>query len=103
MRLQQPEDDAGASIAARLIGVSGGKAQASGGAGPSGDATVCKSYQECLDALRAGKQPDYDGESGRIGFDSNGDVSAANYVVYTYGADNTATMSGSETASSNGS
>ena len=96
-------DDAGASIAAGLIGVSGGKAQTSGGAGPSGDTTICKNFQECLDALQAGKQPDYDGESGRIGFDANGDVSAANYVVYTYGADSTATMSGSETASSSGS
>ena len=97
------QDDAGASIAAGLIGVSGGKVQAPGGAGPSGETTVCKSYQECLDVLRAGKKPDYDGESGRIGFDANGDVSSANYVVYTYGADNTATMSGSETASSSGS
>ncbi|MDI3212737.1 ABC transporter substrate-binding protein [Arthrobacter sp. AL12] len=97
------EDDAGASIAASLIAVSGGKVQGSGGSGPSGEATVCKSYQECLDVLRAGKRPDYDGESGRIGFDANGDVSSANYVVYTYGADNTATMSGSETAGSNGS
>ena len=32
-----------------------------------------------------------------------GTSASANYVVYTYGADNTATMSGSETASSNGS
>ena len=97
------QDDAGASVAASLIAVSGGKVQTSGGSGTSGESTVCKSYQECLDALRAGKQPDYDGESGRIGFDAHGDVSSANYVVYTYGADNTATMSGSETASSNGS
>ena len=97
------QDDAGASVAASLIAVSGGKVQTSGGSGTSGESTVCKSYQECLDALRAGKQPDYDGESGRIGFDANGDVSAANYVVYTYSADNTATMSGSETASRNGS
>ncbi|WP_413463691.1 ABC transporter substrate-binding protein [Arthrobacter sp. SO3] len=97
------QDDAGTSIAAGLIAVSGGKVQMSGGAGAAGEAAVCKSYQECLDAIRAGKRPDYDGESGRIGFDSNGDVSAANYVVYTYGADNRATMSGSETASSGGS
>ena len=40
---------------------------------------------------------------GRIAFDANGDVTSANYVVYTYGADNTATMSGNETASSSGS
>lgn len=96
------QDDAGASIAAGLIAVSGGKVRTSG-SGPSGDAAVCRNYQECLDILRSGKRPDYDGESGRIGFDARGDVSSANYVVYTYGADNTATMSGSETASSSGS
>lgn len=96
------EDDAGASIAASLIAVSGGRVQASAGSGSSGEAAVCKSYRECLDVLRSGKRPDYDGESGRIGFNANGDVSSANYVVYTYGADNTATMSGSETAGSNG-
>lgn len=97
------EDDAGASVAASLIAVSGGTVRTSGGSGPSGESAPCTSYRECLDALRAGKQPDYDGESGRIGFDANGDVSSANYVVYTYGADNTATMSGSETAGSTGS
>ncbi len=97
------QDDAGTSIAASLIAVSGGTAQTPGNGGPSGEAAVCKSYQECLDAIRAGKRPDYDGESGPIGFDSNGDVSSANYVVYTYGPDNTATMSGNETASSSGS
>ena len=97
------QDDAGTSIAASLIAVSGGTVQAAGSPGPAGEATVCKNYQDCLDAIRAGKQPDYDGESGRISFDSRGDVSSANYVVYRYGADNRATMSGSETANSSGS
>lgn len=96
------QDDAGASIAASLIAVSGGAGPTSGGAGSPGESAVCKNYQECLDVLGAGKRPDYDGESGRIGFDANGDVSSANYVVYRYGADNRATMSGSETASSGG-
>ncbi|MET3946977.1 neutral amino acid transport system substrate-binding protein [Arthrobacter sp. UYCu512] len=96
------QDDAGTSIAAGLVAVSGGSAGTSGGTGPSGAADVCKSYQECLDTLRAGKRPDYDGQSGRITFDAHGDVSSANYVLYTYGPDNTATMSGSETAGSSG-
>ncbi|WP_326967556.1 ABC transporter substrate-binding protein [Arthrobacter sp. CG_A4] len=97
------EDDAGTSIASKLIAVSGGKAQPAGGAQSSGEAAVCRSYKECLDTVRAGKRPDYDGESGRINFDSNGDVTSAHYVVYSFGADNKATMSGSETASSGGS
>ncbi|MDQ0851528.1 neutral amino acid transport system substrate-binding protein [Arthrobacter sp. B3I9] len=94
------EDDAGTSIVARLIAVSGGQPQSAGGAPPAGDAAACTSYQTCLDVLRAGKRPDYDGQSGPINFNSNGDVSSANYMVFSFGADNQATMSGSETASS---
>ncbi|AOT05468.1 ABC transporter substrate-binding protein [Arthrobacter sp. U41] len=97
------QDDAGTSIAASLIAVSGGNVPTTGGAVPDGDTTVCKSYQECLDAIRAGKRPDYDGESGRISFDSSGDITSANYVLYRYGPDNRAIMSGSETAGSSGS
>lgn len=97
------EDDAGTSIASKLVSVSGGTA-ANGGAGaPSGEAAACKSYRDCVAALRAGKRPDYDGASGPINFDSNGDVTAAAYMVYSYGTDNTATMTGSETARSTGS
>ncbi|QDY91627.1 amino acid ABC transporter substrate-binding protein [Arthrobacter sp. UKPF54-2] len=95
------EDDAGTSIAARLIAVSGGSAGAAGG--ESGEAEACGSYQECVAALRAGKRPDYNGQSGPVNFDSNGDVTAAAYMVYTYGADNNAKMTGSETAHSTGS
>ena len=95
------EDDAGTSIASRLIAVSGGTAGAAGAA--SGEAEACGSYQECVAVLRAGKRPDYNGQSGPINFDSNGDVTAAAYMVYSYGADNNAKMTGSETARSAGS
>jgi neutral amino acid transport system substrate-binding protein len=110
------EDDAGTSIAAKLAAVSGGTTRLADSAGPAGagadvagadgaqspaESASCKSYQECVVAIRAGKRPDYDGESGRVNFDSNGDVTEANYVLYSFGADNKATMSGSETANSN--
>ena len=95
------EDDAGTSIAARLIAVSGGSAGAAGGA--SGEAAACGSYQECVAALRAGRRPDYNGQSGPVNFDAGGDVTAAPFMVYTYGADNNAKMTGSETARSTGS
>ena len=49
--------------------------------------------------LKGAKLPDYDGESGTIGFDANGDVTSSNYMVFTYGADNTARVSGKEAAS----
>jgi branched-chain amino acid transport system substrate-binding protein len=55
-----------------------------------------------VDVLHAGKRPDYDGQSGRISFDSHGDITEANYVVYTYGEDNLPTMTGTESASSSG-
>lgn len=88
-------DDAGASIAAKLIAVSGQQG--------TGAAVACRSYKECVDVIRAAKPADYDGESGRIGFDANGDVTSANYMVFTYAADNRAKMSGSETAARAGS
>jgi neutral amino acid transport system substrate-binding protein len=94
-------DDSGTSIAARLAAVSGGTP--ADGAQTAGAAIACASYQECAEAIRAGKRPDYDGESGRINFDAHGDVTAAGYVVYSYGADNLATRSGSEAAGGSGS
>lgn len=100
------EDDAGTSIAASLVGVSGGTT--AGGGKPDGQpasqgpSQACTTYKACVDVLRAGKRPDYDGKSGRINFDSRGDITQANYVVYTYGGDNQSTMTGTEVASSSG-
>jgi neutral amino acid transport system substrate-binding protein len=96
------QDDAGTSVASKLISVSGGAADGTD-AGASGEAAACNSYQECVAALTAGKHPDYAGQSGPINFNSNGDVTAAVFMVYSYGPDNTAKMTGSETASSAGS
>ncbi|MBB6404411.1 ABC transporter substrate-binding protein [Arthrobacter sp. AZCC_0090] len=91
-------DDAGASIAAWLTTVSGGVRPTSGDAA-SKERTSCASYKDCVEVLKGAKLPDYDGESGTIGFDANGDVTSSNYMVFTYGADNTARVSGKETAS----
>ncbi|WP_309106592.1 ABC transporter substrate-binding protein [Arthrobacter sp.] len=90
------QDDAGASIASHLLAVSGGRTASE--ADRAADAQVCKTYQECAEAIRLGKTVDYDGESGAIAFDSSGDITSANYMVFTYGADNTAKMSGTESA-----
>ncbi len=91
-------DDAGGSIAAWLTTVSGGTRPASGDAATK-ERTSCTSYKDCLEVLKGAKLPDYDGQSGTIGFDANGDVTSSNYMVFTYGADNTARVSGKETAS----
>jgi branched-chain amino acid transport system substrate-binding protein len=92
------EDDAGASIAGTLISVSGGTPGSRASAAPSGQRAVCSTYKDCLAALRDGKPIDYDGESGPVRFDANGDVTAARYMVFTYGADNKAKLTGSEAA-----
>lgn len=102
------QDDAGTSIAASLVGVSGGTAAAGANAAAGGQpadqppSESCTSYQDCVDVLHAGKRPDYDGQSGRINFDSHGDITEANYIVYTYGEDNLPTMTGTEIATSSG-
>jgi branched-chain amino acid transport system substrate-binding protein len=94
------QDDAGTTIAASLVAVSGGTNSAGGQPAGQPAGKACTSYKDCVDALRAGQRPDYDGQSGRLNFDAHGDITEANYMVYTYGADNLATMTGTETATS---
>ena len=93
------DDDAGRSIAANLISVSGGTAGWQAAAKASGAASKpCLSYTECLAVLKTGTDINYDGESGPVAFDANGDITTANYMVFTYGADNKAVLSGREAA-----
>jgi ABC-type branched-subunit amino acid transport system substrate-binding protein len=51
--------------------------------------TKCTSYEECATALDAGTDIDYDGFSGPVEFDANGDPSQATIGIYEYGDDNT--------------
>jgi branched-chain amino acid transport system substrate-binding protein len=89
------DDDAGRSIAANLITVSGGTG---GGQGTGEPGKPCLSYAECLAAVKAGAKANYDGESGPVAFDSHGDITTANFMVFTYGADNRAVLTGREAA-----
>ncbi|QOD05365.1 ABC transporter substrate-binding protein [Pseudarthrobacter sp. BIM B-2242] len=91
-------DDAGRSIAANLIGVSGGNASATSGAAGGQAGTPCLTYADCLAALKSGATVNYDGESGPVAFDSQGDITTANFMVFTYGADNRAVLTGREAA-----
>ena len=86
------DDDAGASIASQLISVSGGTVAGAQAGIP------CNGYPDCSALLKEKKGIDYDGLSGPVNFDANGDITAGNYVVYTYGPDNNAAMSGTEKA-----
>ncbi|MFB2554725.1 ABC transporter substrate-binding protein [Herbiconiux liangxiaofengii] len=51
--------------------------------------TKCTSFSECADLLAAGTDIDYDGVSGPITFDDNGDPTEAYIGIYQYGSDNT--------------
>jgi neutral amino acid transport system substrate-binding protein len=92
------EDDGGTSIAGMLVAVSGGTSGSRASAPRSGRPSPCTTYKDCLAAIRDGKAIDYDGESGPVRFDANGDVTAAKFMVFTYGADNKAKLTGSEAA-----
>ena len=72
------KNDSGTAIASKLQEVSAG-------------GTKCTSFAECKQLLDAGTDIDYDGFSGPIEFDENGDVSQATIGVYQYGDDNTYT------------
>ncbi len=68
-----------ADIAANLQAVSGG-----------GDSAgeKCDNYADCADIILAGGEADYDGFSGPITFDENGDPTEATIGIFQYGADN---------------
>lgn len=70
-----------ADIAGKLQEVSGG----------SGDGEKCTTFAECADIILDGGTADYDGASGPITFDGNGDPTQASIGVFEYGADNTHT------------
>jgi branched-chain amino acid transport system substrate-binding protein len=69
----------GVDMAGKLQEVSGG----------SGSGTKCTSFAECADIIIAGGVADYDGVSGPITFDENGDPTEASIGVYVYQDDNT--------------
>ncbi len=71
----------GADIAEYLRQVSGG----------SGDGETVSTFEDAAALLTEGEQVDYDGPSGPITFDENGDPTEATIGIYEYGDDNTYT------------
>ena len=47
------------------------------------DGQTCSNFTDCLDMLRAGEDIDYDGPSGRIAFDANGDPTSGRFTTGT--------------------
>lgn len=68
----------GADMATKLREVSGGE----------GKGKKCKTFSDCADIILAGNVPDYDGYSGPVTFDENGDPSQATIGIFQFGADN---------------
>lgn len=54
--------------------------------------TECTEVAECLELIADGEDIDYNGVSGPIEFDDNGDPTQAFIGIYQYGADNTYTL-----------
>ena len=54
----------------------------------SRDGTKCETFAECADLLAAGEDIDYDGASGPITFDANGDPTEAYVGIYQFGNTN---------------
>ncbi|MEO7348966.1 MAG: ABC transporter substrate-binding protein [Terrimesophilobacter sp.] len=52
----------------------------------------CTSFGECLEVLKTRKDIDYDGITGALAFDANGDITSAPYGIYRYGAENKFTL-----------
>ena len=66
------------TIAEKLQEVSGG----------SGDGEKCTTFADCADIIIGGGVADYDGYSGPITFDEDGDPTEATIGIFQYGADN---------------
>jgi branched-chain amino acid transport system substrate-binding protein len=68
----------GPDVAGKLQEVSGG----------SGDGENCTTYADCAAIITDGGTADYDGISGPITFDENGDPTEASIGIYQFGGDN---------------
>lgn len=75
-------DDAGSAITGHLRAVSEG-------------GIICTNFAECLGVLKTSRDIDYDGLTGAISFDGQGNPSPAHYGVYRYDASNRFTRVGS--------
>ncbi|MFD6951253.1 branched-chain amino acid ABC transporter substrate-binding protein [Nocardiopsis sp. TSRI0078] len=51
------------------------------------EGTECSSFSECRDLLADGEEINYQGTSGNIDFDDNGDPTAATFEIFHYGDD----------------
>ncbi|MFZ3452847.1 ABC transporter substrate-binding protein [Arthrobacter sp. 7Tela_A1] len=84
------------ALAAEAAGSTDGKAMAAELQGVSADGEKCFDYAGCVTILRGGGDIDYDGYSGPVTFDENGDPTEAFIGIYQFDADNKPVPSRSE-------
>ena len=84
------------ALAAEAAGSTDGKAVAAELQGVSGEGEKCYDFAGCVTILRNGGDVDYDGYSGPITFDENGDPTEAFIGIYQYDANNVPQPSRSE-------
>ncbi|MET4058960.1 branched-chain amino acid transport system substrate-binding protein [Arthrobacter sp. UYP6] len=84
------------ALAAEAAGSTDGKAMAAELQGVSAEGEKCFDYAGCVTILRGGGDIDYDGYSGPVTFDENGDPTEAYIGIYQYDADNKPVPSRSE-------
>ena len=84
------------ALAAEAAGSTDGAAIAAELQGVSQDGEKCFDYASCVTILRGGGDIDYDGYSGPVSFDENGDPTEAFIGIYQFDADNKPQPSRSE-------
>ncbi|WP_312178857.1 ABC transporter substrate-binding protein [Arthrobacter sp.] len=84
------------ALAAEAAGSTDGAAMAAELQGVSQDGEKCFDYASCVTILRGGGDIDYDGYSGPVSFDENGDPTEAFIGIYQFDADNKPVPSRSE-------
>jgi branched-chain amino acid transport system substrate-binding protein len=75
------------ALAAQAAGSDSGEAIASQLQAVSEGGEKCATFAECKALLDEGKDIDYEGQSGPIDFDSNGDPAKATMGIYEFGSD----------------
>ncbi|GAA4851914.1 ABC transporter substrate-binding protein [Algivirga pacifica] len=51
--------------------------------GPTGVAVTASQWEQAIDLLRSNQKINYEGASGKIDFDENGDVTSGNYAIWS--------------------
>jgi branched-chain amino acid transport system substrate-binding protein len=88
-----------AALAAAIAGEDSGTAIRDNMQAVTSEGTECTTFADCLALINEGEDIDYNGVSGPIDFDENGDPTRAFIGIYQYGADNRYTLLNTEEGS----